>query len=362
MPRSVAQGFEDTYQVFGSVPLYFAPRIGVVAPDATQAWLPLGPGEPLVGPCFAVEVKPKQAEKVRSWLVEPSWAAFKSRFSRIHIARAARGVVRPQSDDHYRALFSGDQLCMQHAINASLDHQTGPVISCFVGGARIMAPTNASNISTVVAAILAREPLLHRLKAAQQTLDFLDIDGVAIVLAAPALHDLDVEDIILGRRSIPGRLSQRAEFVASICRCTPGFLAATGPGAREIRRNIAIAAIQALHAPDLLDLLHHWLVALSLDDVSIVVSASRLTSAKLQAEPRLQASSHSGIIQLSEDEAYAYAIAVVDAGLKPASKLWEKCRNERIVVETAGSVLDNPPSTASLSGNEDGDSAPGLYH
>ena len=339
VPESMVQSFETVYQSHGASPPLLSPSIGLVIPDATQTWLPLGADEFVQGPCFAVEIKPKQGERTRSWLVEAKRASFKSQFSRICITRAAVETKPPPApDENYQALFSGDMASMQHAIHASLNNQTGPVIAYFMKGTRIKAPTNALLVSKVVAAILAREPLLQRLRAAQQALDCLDIDGVASLLAAPGLVGLDV-DGILSCRSNPARLSPEAEAVASICRCNPGHLAASRPQTRQTHRKTSIAALQKLSKTDSMDLVKNWLNALMLDDASIIVSASRLASAKRGAKPRLQTCDVTGVIQLSKNETYTYAVAILDTGPKPASKVKVKCKNEWGIIKRAELAL-----------------------
>ena len=46
--------------------------------DVTRNWLPLGPGKKVTGGTFAVELKPKQADKARSWLIDPLKASIKA--------------------------------------------------------------------------------------------------------------------------------------------------------------------------------------------------------------------------------------------------------------------------------------------
>jgi hypothetical protein len=192
-------------------------------------------------------------------------------------------------------------------------------------------PANPSRAATIVASALAREPILRRLRVAQQAFDCLDIDGVAIILVAPRLVGLDVEAILEGR-SVGTRLSPNADVAEKICRCPPGLLAVTGPKAREVHRKEAISTLHKLETTDLLDLLHNWLIALTLDDVSIIVSAMKLI---IPVPPRRQSCRHMGVVRLDDNSAYAYAVAVVDTGPKPPLKLRRKVENEPTLVAKA---------------------------
>jgi hypothetical protein len=315
------------------------PSMGLVAPDATQQWLPLGLGETVRGVCLAVEIKAKQAENVRSWLVDPSSASFKAKFTRIRITRAATKGKKPAPapDADYKALFSGEMKSMWRVIKAGLGKQSGPVVSCFLEGKRVRAPSNPSRVAAIAAFALAREPILRRLRVAQQAFDCLDIDGVAIVLAAPQLVGLDVE-IILGCRPVGSRLSRKAEEAEKKCRCPPGLLTVTGPQTRQMYRKEAISSLYRLETTDLLDLLNNWLVSLSLDDVSIIVSAMKLMAA---VPPRRQTCRKMGVVKLDDKSTYAYAVAVIDAGPKPPFKLGTKSEDEPAVVARAKAALQN---------------------
>jgi len=88
----LARDCEAFYQSERQANTFDIPSVGLVAPDATQQWLPLGLGETVRGVCFAVEIKAKQAENVRSWLVDPSRASFKAKFT----CREGRAPVAPR--------------------------------------------------------------------------------------------------------------------------------------------------------------------------------------------------------------------------------------------------------------------------
>jgi len=333
VPLLLARNCETCYQSEGQAGPFLAPNIGLIAPDVTQQWLPLGSDEAARGGCFSIELKPKQAEKVRSWLVDPSRASFKSQFVRVGITRAATEGRKPAPalDADYEGLFSGELKSVRRVIKASLGQQSGPVISCFLEGDRTRVPANPSRAATIVACALARESILRRLRVAQQAFDCLDIDGVAIALAAPTLVSVDVE-ALLEYRSAGVRLSPTAETAEKVCRCSPGKLAATKPKAREVHREEAISTLYRLEMPDLLNLLHNWLVALTLDDISIIISAMKLT---IPVPSRRQTCRQMGVIRLDEKTAYAYSIAVVDAGPKSSSKLRKKIKNELVLVTGA---------------------------
>lgn len=195
------------------------------------------------------------------------------------------------------------------------------------------APT--SSIAAVVASVLEREPVLKRLRAAQQELDCLDVDGVAVILASRKLVDFDIE-ALLGCRAVGSKLSAKAKAVAEICRCPPGLFSVVDPKVRQACRKLALSAIGTLDPPDLLDLLHNWLVALALDDVSLVVTATRLM---LPTSARHQTPSQMGIVTIKTGEAYAYAIALIDVSPKSPSKLIDKAKREADLTQRASAVL-----------------------
>lgn len=336
VPDTLACAYEAVCEGYGTNKS-LAPRVGFVIPDATFVWLPLHRGDVIEGPCMTMELKPKQAEKARSWLLDPGNASFKAFFTRIEISRAASRGKKPQPapESCYRGLFSGDPDAIYHAIIASVDYQTGPVVNCFLDGMRVASLPQHLNLPSIVAAALIREPVLRRLRVAQQTLDCLDIDGVAIALAAPHFTGLDLQ-ILLNCQSCASRLSSDAEAVASFCRCPPGLLARTQTNNRRARRNQLIAALYKLSPKQLLELLYSWLVALTMDDISIIVSTTRIQAS---AKQRHQSSDLAGVLRISQNDVYAYTIAVVDVGPKPTSKVIVKAHNESATIARAKLVL-----------------------
>jgi hypothetical protein len=305
--------------------------------DVTQNWLPLGQGKKVTGGTFAVELKPKQADKARSWLIDPLNASIKAQFSRFLITQAAKlgeNSAHASNSDH-EVLFSGNKASIEKVIKVSLSRQVGPVIGCFVEGDRVPTFAPTSSIAAVVASVLEREPVLKRLRAAQQELDCLDVDGVAVILGSRKLVDFDIE-ALLGCRSVGSKLSAKAKAVAEICRCPPGLFSVVDPKVRQAYRKLALSAIGTLDPPDLLDLLHNWLVALALDDVSLVVTATRLM---LPTSARHQTPSQMGIVTIKTGEVYAYAIALIDVCPKPSSKLIDKAKREAGLLQHASAVL-----------------------
>ena len=79
-----------------------------------------------------------------------------------------------------------------------------------------------------------------------------------------------------------------------------------------------------------------WLVALALDDVSLVVTATRLM---LPTSARHQTPSQMGIVTIKTGEAYAYAIALIDVSPKSPSKLIDKAKREADLTQRASAVL-----------------------
>jgi len=339
IPQSLTWECEAAYRSGGGSIKFLMPRVGLVVPDATNIWLPLCRSDTAKGPCFTVELKPKQADKARSWLLEPGRASFKARFSRIQITRAATagGKPQPAPEVYYEAIFSGDPKGMQRAIEASLNHQTGPVVNFFLDGTR-MSPREHPGVAGVVTAALVREPILRRLRVAQQALDCLDIDGVTIALAAPQLVGLDI-DVLLGCQPRTMKLSPHAEVAASMCRCPPGLLAVTTVKAREARRNLMIATLFKLSPQELLELLCVWLVALTLDDISVIVSTTRLTG---PTKLRHQLPNLAGVLRTKENELHAYTVAIVDTGPKPTSKIKSKAEKEPKMIAHAKLALKGP--------------------
>lgn len=337
VPLLLAGDCKVCYRSKGRADVFDVSSMGMATLDATQQWLPLGWDEARGGMCFAVELKPKQAENARSWLVNLSTAPFKSRFTRIGITRAATGGGKPAPalDADYEALFSGELNSVRRVIKASLGQQHGPVVSCFLEGERVRSPANPSRAAAIVASALAREPILRRLRIAQQAFDCLDIDGVAIALVVPQLVGLDVE-AHLEYRSVGTRLSPKAEAAEEVCRCAPGLLAATKLKLREVRRKEAILSLYELEESDLLDLVYNWLVALALDDLSIIVSAIKLSG---PISPHRQTNKKMGVIRLHKVSFYAYAIAVIDAGPKRPCKLRRKVENEPGLIACAEAVF-----------------------
>jgi len=329
VPKVVASGSESCYRRADIwQPNYFcSPSVGLLTPDVTQRWLALRLGDETVGASFAVELKPKQAGKTRSWLIEPSRALLKSEFSRIRITRAAKGgFARAMAtfDSDYHALFDNHRKSMRQTIESGLRHQAGPVVGCFIQGERVSVHDQPSLVAAVVTGALGQEQILQRLQTAQKEFDCLDVDGIGILLAAPQLANLDIKTL-LACRSVGSKLSEKAKAAARLCCCPPGVFLKMTPNAREECREKAVYAINKLDVADLVDLLHNWLIALMLDDVSIIVSAARLES---PVSCRSQTQDHAGVVRLSASESYVYAIAVVDACPKSISKLKEKSDDE----------------------------------
>tara|TARA_B100000609_G_scaffold31453_1_gene22501 strand:- start:1162 stop:2430 length:1269 start_codon:yes stop_codon:yes gene_type:complete len=327
LPKLLLTCFETSYAL----------RSGLFVQDVTRNWLPLGPGKKVTGGTFAVELKPKQADKARSWLIDPLKASIKAQFSRFLITQAAKlgkSSAHASNSDH-EVLFSGNKASIEKTIRVSFSRQVGPVIGCFVEGNRVPTFAPTSSIAAVVASVLEREPVLKRLRAAQQELDCLDVDGVAVILASRKLVDFDIE-ALLGCRAVGSKLSAKAKAVAEICRCPPGLFSVVDPKVRQACRKLALSAIGTLDPPDLLDLLHNWLVALALDDVSLVVTATRLM---LPTSARHQTPSQMGIVTIKTGEAYAYAIALIDVSPKSPSKLIDKAKREADLTQRASAVL-----------------------
>lgn len=325
VPKSTALACETCYKGRGRLRHYSAPSIGVRTPDVTRRWLPLGSGELATGAHFAVELKLKHAHKVRSWLIEPSRVLLKARIPRIQITRAEKEYkLKPRCDSEYQAFFISEENSMKRAVEVGLSHPTGPVVGYFREGHRAHRPVNPSRVAAIVATALANEQILKRLKSAQKTFDYLDVDGVAIILATSQLADRDIE-ALLQRRLVGRRLSARAEAVTNICRCSPRVLIEAVPEVCEAHREKAICAIFNLNISELVDLLYDWLVALVLDDLSIIVSAAKLTR---PAQSRSQTADLVGVVEISTGKCYAYTIAMVDTRPKMPSKIKAKVQSE----------------------------------
>lgn len=311
----------------------------------TQRWLSLQSGERIIGTSFGVELKPKRAQKVRSWLIERPRTVLQSKFSRIRITRAAKGGQKAKStcDSNYQAIFDCQNGFLRHAIETGLYHQTGPVIGCFLDGERVETPSNPSLVASIVTRAIAQEQILQRLQTAQEEFDCLEADGVAIVLAAPQLAHLDIE-ALLASRNAASKLSAKAQVAMSHCCRRPSLLSEATPNARELFREKAMSAIGDLDATDLVDLLHHWLIASVLDDLSIIVSAVEL---RHLVAARSQTVEQAGVVKMPGG-AYAYTIAVVDTRPKSTLKLKQKSRGAgSSTCEPAASPLLPSPSVTS---------------
>lgn len=337
LPRWLSLNCEKSYCVQGRLGSFQAPGSGLLTQDVTKQWLSLGQGESAAGSFFALELKPKQADKGRSWLIKPSRVPLKSKLSRLRASRAAK--VENKSTDRsnvdHETFFHGSKSSMKNAIKVGLNRQTRPVVGCFVGGDRVRVLNQTTSSTAIIASVLAREPLLKRLRAAQREFDCLEDDGVAFILATQKLAGLDIE-ALLGSRAVGSRLSAKAKKVAAVCRCPPGLLSAVDSNTRRAYRNMAISAIRTLDAPDLLDLLHNWLVALALDDVSIIISFARLL---MPTCSRHQTQGHAGVLNMNNGESYAYELAVVDISPKPPSKLEQRIGREGELSRLAKVVL-----------------------
>ena len=111
LPKLLLTCFETSYAL----------RSGLFVQDVTRNWLPLGPGKKVTGGTFAVELKPKQADKARSWLIDPLKASIKAQFSRFLITQAAKlgkSSAHASNSDH-EVLFSGNKASIEKTISIS---------------------------------------------------------------------------------------------------------------------------------------------------------------------------------------------------------------------------------------------------
>ena len=100
-----------------------------------------------------------------------------------------------------------------------------------------------------------------------------------------------------------------------------------------------IATLFKLSPQELLELLCVWLVALTLDDISVIVSTTRLTG---PTKLRHQLPNLAGVLRTKENELHAYTVAIVDTGPKPTSKIKSKAEKEPKMIAHAKLALKGP--------------------
>ena len=220
----------------------FGDKWGTKMADVTELWLPALEG----GPTNALEIKLKAADPARSWLIDPEHADLKARSSRLEIVRAAKHKCAYQG---HRDLWSSDVDEIRKALEGLVTNasEEGHLWRYFHDRSR---SSEVPAVALQVAArVLIQEPLRDRLRATQQN-DFLDVDGVALLLdrhgdSVPALPTTTIPQTVVDK-----------------CQAHPGDFARASPETRTLRRRDALDAISSLSRPQAAEALRRWLLAL----------------------------------------------------------------------------------------------------
>ncbi|CAN0069758.1 unnamed protein product [Scytosiphon promiscuus] len=226
--------------------------------------------------------------------------------------------------------------------------------------------TPAEALMDLVGEILAREPLVSRLVAAQ-ALDVLEVEGGGMVFdklvslcggsTEEALNMLeDQESEGFEAEPISDDLLVPAATLEALRAGSP--LAAGGKDGGNIDELHAkgLLAVEKLSVEDCVQLLRRYIIALGVMDCSVMMSlvlapapAPAATAAEDGDEPAqsssLQGKRAAGVFQTPDGRRVAYCVSVVDAGPKPPTKLSKKAKHEDEIwdfvagLEDAGEVI-----------------------
>lgn len=196
--------------------------------------------------------------------------------------------------------------------------------------------TPAEDLMDLVGEVLAKEPLVSRLVAAQ-ALDVLEVEGGGLVFER--LVSLcggstdDALDLLESKEADPFA----AEDVAPALLLPQETLAALQAGSEvegmDSLYSKAVQRVEELSVDECIQLLRRYLIALGVMDCSVMMSLRAVPQSQATAGTAIQRGDAAGVLIMEDGRCLAYCVSVVDAGPKPPTKLRRKAKHEHKIWE-----------------------------